>query len=215
MSSRKKPFAIGEYYHVFNRGVDRRDVFMDNEDFERFLRSMREFNNKEPMGGLHMHEFRDRLIREIGQLDPLVNIICYCLNPNHFHMVFEQVAERGVEKFMHRLGTGHTKYFNVRHKRVGSLFQGKFQSVHIDSDEYLLHVSAYVNLNYRVHRLRSKASKSSWDEYIRGLKDSHKDAVCTKDVILGQFQNPLEYRRYAERNLPLIQERKDLARLLF
>lgn len=216
MSKRKEELVIDEYYHVFSRGVDKRDIFLDEDDFERFLRTMREFNNKEPIGGLHMHQFhRDQLIKEFGSPDPLVHIICYCLNPNHFHMVLEQVAERGIERFIQRIGTGYTKYFNARHRRSGVLFQGRFKAAHITTNEYLAHVSVYVNLNDRVHQLRSPASKSSWKEYIQGMDDSHKDAMCKKQIILKQFQSLDEYKRYAEKNLPLIQERKELQKMLF
>lgn len=216
MAVRKVPFATGEFYHVFNRGNDGRDIFIKEEDFDRFLRAIREFNNEEPMGGLRMHDLHyNKLVKELGSPKPLVNIVCYCLNPNHFHMVLEQVAKRGIERFMQRLGTSHTKFFNAKYKRSGSLFQGKFKSAHIDTDEYLLHVSVYVNLNDQVHKLRSKASKSSWQEYVQGIDDQHKDAMCKKQIILGQFRGPAEYRSYAEKNLVSIQERKELAKMLF
>ena len=130
-------------------------------------------------------------------------------------MVLEQVVERGVERFMHRLGTGYTKYFNAKHKRSGTLFQGRFKAAHITTDEYLLHVSVYVNLNNRVHKLRSPASKSSWQEYIQGMDDNHDDAMCKKEIILGQFNNPIEYCQHAEKNLLRIQERKELQKMLF
>ncbi len=216
MAVRKVPFAIGEFYHVFNRGNDGRDIFIKEEDFDRFLRAIREFNNGEPMGGLRIHDLHyNKRVKELGSPEPLVNIVCYCLNPNHFHMVLEQVAKQGIERFMQRLGTSHTKFFNAKYQRSGSLFQGKFKSAHIGTDEYLLHVSVYVNLNNRVHKLRSKASKSSWNEYIQTVDDHHKDAMCKKQIILKQFRNPAEYRRYAEKNLASIQERKELAKMLF
>jgi putative transposase len=208
--------AVGEYYHVFNRGVDKRDIFLDKSDFERFLLTMREFNNKEPIGGLHMLQYmKGGIDEEYGAPEPLVNIICYCLNPNHFHLVLEQIAERGVERFLQRIGTGHTKYFNARHSRSGALFQGRFKVAHITTNEYLLHVSVYVNLNDRVHQLRSPASKSSWEEYSKGIDDNHKDAMCSKKVVLSQFDHVSAYRGFAERTLPSIQARKDLQRMLF
>ncbi len=79
-------------------------------------------------------------------------MIAYCLNPNYFHFILEEILEKGIEKFMQKLGGGYPRYFNEKHHRTGALFQGKFKSVHIDSDEYLLHVSAYVNnLNICIH----------------------------------------------------------------
>ena len=110
---------------------------------------------------------------------------------------------------MHRLGTGYTRYFNDKNKRTGSLFQGRFKSVHIDSNEYLLHSSAYVNLNDRVHQLGSSTSKlvksrSSWGEYTGESKSN----FCCKDIILEQFRNAKEYQRFAESSLESILERK-------
>jgi len=77
----------------------------------------------------------------------LVEIIVYCLNPNHYHIILRQVSEGGVSKFMLKLSSGYSSYFNKKNKRSGSLFQGRFKAVHIDSNEYLLYLSAYVNKN--------------------------------------------------------------------
>ena len=74
----------------------------------------------------------------------LVEIVAYCLNPNHYHLIVKQISEKGIERFMQKIGTGYTNYFNKRYERSGALFQGKFKSIHIDSNEYLLHLSVYV-----------------------------------------------------------------------
>ena len=203
---REIEFANGEYYHVFNRGTDKRVIFCDEEDFQRFFQSMREFNVLEPIGSIYENSFR-----ELGSLasklsesySDLISFVCYCLNPNHFHFVLQQRTERGVEKFMHRLGTGYTKYFNQKYNRSGGLFQGTFKAIHIDGNDYLLHLSAYVNLNARVHKLGSLASKSSWGEYMYGTR-----GFCEKDIILGQFNNTEEYKQFSESSLLDIQERK-------
>jgi len=93
------------------------------------------------------------------------------LNQNHYHFILEPLVDDGIQKFMHKLSTGYTNYFNEKYKRNGSLFQGKYKAVHINSDEYLLHLSVYVNLNYKVHRSLNKKWMenlpiSSFDEYI-------------------------------------------------
>ena len=133
-------------------------------------------------------------------------------NPNHYHFILEQVVDSGIEKFMQRLGTGYTKFFNHKHKRSGTLFQGKFKAVLIDSNEFLLHVSAYVNLNDKVHQLRSLNSKSSWDEYIKNNYNNYN--FCKKDVILDQFNNREEYKKFAEESLKDIIERKEMEKFL-
>ena len=112
------------------------------------------------------------------------------------------------------MGTGYTRYFNDKYKRTGALFQGKFKSIHVDSNEYLLHVSAYVNLNDRVHKLNQfggKASKfllgseSSWREYT----GEGKKGFCEKGIILEQFKNRVDYKKFAEDSLRDIVERRD------
>src|SRR3989344_3993600 len=124
---RKKPFVTGEFYHIYNRGTDKRNIFSDKNDIDRFFQSMIEFNTIEPIGSIYENSF---YLNQLGSLasklrkpsKKLVNFISYCLNPNHFHFLLEQVAEKGIEKFLHRLGTGYTKYFNNKHKRSGALF---------------------------------------------------------------------------------------------
>jgi len=210
MATRKVPFVDGEYYHVYNRGVEKRDIFSDYNDMNRFFKSMEYFNALEPIGSIYEKHFIDKKFGgSASKSERLVNFIAYCLNPNHFHFILEQVADKGIEKFMHRLGTGYTRYFNDKNDRSGSLFQGRFKSIHIDSDNYLLHLSAYVNLNHLVHRLGGSASKSvdsrsSWREYI--AEDGF--GFCEKDIVLGQFKDKKEYKIFADGTLQDILERR-------
>lgn len=209
---RKIQFANNEFYHIYNRGVDKRQIFSTQYDINRFFQGMSEFNTLDPIGSLYENSFRKKANAQLGSLaskpkknDKLVEFAAFCLNPNHFHFILEQLEENGIEKFMHRLSTGYTKYFNQKHKRSGSLFQGTYQAVHIDSNEYLLHLSVYVNLNFRVHKIENHLFMSSWREYQKKSRFN----FCNKDMILGQFKNRNEYRGYAKRTLPGIVERKD------
>ena len=208
MTIRKVNFTAGEFYHIYNRGVDKRDIFSDFFDLRRFFQSMVEFNTTEPIGSIFENNFKKD--KELGSLaSKLVNFIAYCLNPNHFHFILEEVSEKGVEKMMHRIGTGYTKYFNNRYKRNGSLFQGTFKARHINPNEYLLHSSVYVNLNNHEKLLGSlaskfKLSKSSWGEYI-----GHDADFCKKDIILGQFRENKEYEEFALSSLDDIVARKE------
>lgn len=206
---RRKELAGGNFYHVYNRGVDGRNVFLCKKDFERFLESIAVFNTTEPVGGIYANSFVQTTRKQLRHTtSKLVNIICYCLNSNHFHLLLEQCVDGGIGEFMRRLG-GYTKYFNNKYKRSGVLFQGRCKSIHIDSNEYLLYVSVYINLNNEVHRLRHTMSKSSWDEYMKMV-----GGICKRDVILDQFQNIKEYGEFAEETLKYILERKDLAKEL-
>lgn len=206
--TRKVNFATGEFYHIYNRGVDKRTIFSDDYDMKRFFQSMEEFNVEKAIGSIYENSFlkKDQLGGGLGgEASKLVNFVCYCLNPNHYHFILEQVLDGGIEKFMQRIGTGYTMYFNNRYKRTGSLFQGVFKASHIDSNEYLLHSSVYVNLNDRVHKIADGLSKSSWNEYI----DKSVSDFCKKDIILGQFKNADEYKIFAESSLEDILRRKE------
>ncbi|GBE16855.1 transposase IS200 like protein [bacterium BMS3Abin15] len=211
---RKIKFANNEYYHIFNRGVDKREVFLSEDDFLRFFQSMDEFNVPNPIGSIFENSFRknktvNNQIKKNKESE-LVEFICYCLNPNHYHFIVKQVADNGIEKFMHKIGTGYTKYFNKKYNRSGSLFQGSFKAVHVESNEQLLHVSVYVNLNNKIHQLGSLASKSSWGEYIK----KNASNFCKKEIILGQFNDNLEYKAFAEKFLKGIQKRKETEKFL-
>lgn len=205
---RKLQFIEGEFYHIYNRGVDKRDIYADKYDFQRFLQSMEEFNVAEPIGSIYENSFRKKKLEKLGhrvtKKEKLVNIVCYCLNPNHYHFILEQVANNGISLFMHKLGMGYSRYFNEKYKRSGSLFQGTYKAIHIQSNSYLLYLSAYINLNNRVHRLGDLVSKSSWGEYI----GEEKSDFCKKDMILGQYDSREEYKEFAGEALGGILERR-------
>jgi len=200
MSARKS--AVDSYYHVFNRGVDKRVIFPSQVDIERFAECMVAFNTENPIGSLF--ELRFQKFTKNKKSKKLVDIVCFCLNPNHFHFLLRQNSEMGMSEFMKRLSSGYTQYFNRKYGRSGVLFQGKYKSTLITTNEQLLHVSVYINLNNKVHRLGNQIIKSSWDEFSSG-----KDGMCSKNIILSQFDDPSEYCEFAKASLLDILERKD------
>ncbi len=207
--ARKQAFANGEFFHIYNQGVDKRIVFADNGDMQRFFQSIVEFNTVTPVGSLYQNTFRKLSGPTPKSEEKLVNIIAYCLNPNHFHLILEQLVDGGISEFMKRLSGGYTCFFNHKNGRNGSLFQGKFKAAHIDSNEYLLHVSAYVNLNDKVHQLSGRTaklvqSKSSWREYTNVCAGG----ICEKRIVLEQFKNICEYEEFALSSLETMRERK-------
>lgn len=220
---RKTQFANGEFYHIYNRGTDGRAIFDEAYDLQRFLESMTDFNAEDPIGSMYEYSFlKKQLGSSTSKLNqkPLVNFIAYCLNPNHFHFLIEQVEDDGISKFMHRLSTGYTKYFNKKYERTGALFSGRYKAIHVDTNEYLLRLSAYVNLNNKVHRIDNKKIDfpvySSWKEY-EGY--AVKKALCKKDIVMGQFGSPVDYNIFAQDALKQIlknkQNDKELKGLLF
>lgn len=190
---RKHVFTTGEYYHIYNRGVDKRDVILDTYDLNRFLESLKEFNTIDPIGALYLLSFNKGLSSSTTKSERLVSITAYCINPNHFHLILTPLVEKGVEKFMQRIG-GYTRYFNEKYERSGTLFQGKFKSKHISDDRYLLHLSAYINMNNRDLQGNSisNLSRSSLEEYIK-----NETGFCDKSIVLEQFKNNKEYSNFA------------------
>lgn len=151
----KEPLITGEYYHVYNRGVDKRDIFDDLNDLERFKESIKQFNQVEGIGSLEMYH-KSISVRALSshrdlKSEPLVAIVAFCVNPNHFHFVLKQLADGGISKFMQKVLGGYTYYFNEKNQRSGSLFQGTYKYKSIKDDNYFRKIFGYVNQNYLVH----------------------------------------------------------------
>lgn len=147
-------------YHIYNRGVDKRDIFADKNDIYRFIESIKEFNQEDGIGSIsNVRKFKKNFQIEALPLsgkknkDPLVEIIAYCFNPNHFHFILRQVSDNGISKFMHKLQGGYSYYFNIKNIRSGSLFQGKFKSQIITGQNYFNKLIGYVNKNYLIHSI--------------------------------------------------------------
>ena len=223
---RKFKFYNGEIYHIYNRGTDKRNIVSNIFDTRRFFQSMKDFNSVKPIGSLYELSFCKHSEVQPGanRSKPLVRFITFCINPNHFHLVLKQVHDGGISEFMKRLSGGYTWYFNNRYKRSGVLFQGKFKATHVSSDNYLLRLSAYVNLNNKVHQLGGSTAKlviNSWEEYVdenfHGYPD-HRSDFCDKDIILKQFSGGKDYKRFALGALADIlnnkEQDKELRRLL-
>ena len=201
--TRPLEISVGEFYHIYNRGTDKRSVFLTRYDYERFITLLYLSNSSEPVRIDTRKKSLSDLLKT-PRKETLVDIGAFCLMPNHFHLLLHEKTENGISRFIQKLNTAYTMYFNKKNDRSGALFQGVFKASHINSNEYLLHVSAYVNLNNRVHKIDNSLSWNSWNEYI-GEKPSD---FCKKDIILGQFDNKDEYKKFAESSLVDILERK-------
>lgn len=140
---RKFKISIGEYYHVYNRGVDKRIVFMDEEDKKRFIRLLYLCNDEKRF------EYRNRRDDNLSEIETrkIVSIGAYCLMGNHFHILLKETTERGISKFMEKLMTAYSMYFNKKNKRTGPLFAGAFKAEHCSRDEHLKYLYAYIHLN--------------------------------------------------------------------
>ncbi|MBI2642293.1 MAG: transposase [Candidatus Wildermuthbacteria bacterium] len=154
---RKTKFEPGKVYHIFNRGVEKRDVFLSDGGRWRFLQGMYLFNDEntsanllfrleQEKGKMHFGILREYMKKSGVKRKPLVKILADCLKPNHYHLLLEEIQKNGISRFMHKLGTGYTMYFNKKYERVGSLFQGPYKAVPVKTNEHLMYLLAYINV---------------------------------------------------------------------
>ena len=141
---RKLNFSVDEYYHIYNRGVEKRDIFLSDEDRDRFIRLLYLSNSVKPFV---FRDVQNLPLSQIHRGNLRVAIGAYCLMPNHFHLLIRETVEGGISAFMEKLSTGYSMYFNKKYKRIGSLFQGRFQAQHADNDNYLKYLFSYIHLN--------------------------------------------------------------------
>lgn len=181
MAKRKIQFVNFEYYHVFNRGVDKRKIFMDDRDSYRFIHDLYEFNDERDVINLarlgHDEALLKRLpgnVRKPRKL--LVDILSFVLMPNHYHILIRQRVEDGISLYLRKLGGGYANYFNERYERSGALFQGRFKAVHVDREAYLRHLLNYIHANpLPLLKSHEKLQHYRWSSYPDYLGDNEKN----------------------------------------
>jgi len=200
MPQRSISLVAGEYYHIYNRGNNRQDIFFERENYLFFLRRVRKYL---------VGETQTSEVSETSEV--WTTIIAYCLMPNHFHLLVcphdDELSRR-----MQRFSISYTKAMNKRYDRVGSLFQGQFQAVLVDRNEYLLHLSRYFHLNPVEAGLVKQPEDwefSSYRDYI-GLRQG---TLPTPDIILSQFPTQKAYQEFVESYK--LSDRDIIAHLLF
>ena len=164
---RKEIFVEDEYYHIYNRGVDKRIVFIDDRDRLRFLNTIYILNNflnipyRFDIYGL-------KPLEDLVSQKPLVRVLAGCLMPNHFHLFLSQLQDKGISKLLHKIGVSYSMYFNKRHERNGGLFERSFKAKLVDRDEYATYLTHYIHLNpMELFQTRSGTKK---DDIIKMVK---------------------------------------------
>lgn len=207
--------AEENYYHIYNRGVDKRQIFMNDEDRLRFLHNMYELNdgNFAPKwNGNEIEKIRGIKPEKDLERRPLVEILSFCLMPNHFHFILKPVVKKGISKFMHKLAGGYSKYFNLKYKRSGTLFQGPFKAVLVKTDAQMMHLSRYIHIlnpgemvepkirEGIIHNpaaLRDFLQNYKWSSHLDFLGQKNYPSLINKNIISGYFSSPAEYEKFS------------------
>ncbi len=217
---RKLKFEQGKIYHVFNRGVEKRDIFLSDGGRWRFLQGLYLFNDErasanllyrleQEKGKMHFGILREYMKKSGVKRKPLVRIMADCLKPNHYHLLLEEIEENGISRFMHKLGTGYTMYFNKKYERVGSLFQGPYKAVEVKTDEQLMYLLAYINVINPGQELEPELKSFAQDpgEILRFVENypwsthleylgKRKSIIADKGVAGNLFATPKAYKDF-------------------
>lgn len=204
-----------EIYHVLNRGVDKRKIFIDRQDYFRFMHNLWIFNDQEWIYSSsrifrraeEIHDIASRVLRRKPR-KLLVDIHAFCLMPNHYHLLLSPRIENGIPKFMRKVNMGYAKYFNIKYKRSGALFEGRYRGILVNNENYFLHLPFYIHLNpldlispeWRNGKIKNykeaikfleKYRWSSLPDYI-GIKNF--PSVISQDFVLECFGGKNEYK---------------------
>lgn len=183
-------FSINEYYHVYSRGIEKRAIFLDKKDYERFVLLLLTANSDTPV---HLSNYQGISLIDIPRGEVIVDVIAWCLMPNHFHLLLREKTENGISLFMKKLLTGYSMYFNTKMERKGKLFEGKFQAKHLDYDQYLKYQLAYIHLN------PISIIDSGWKN--KQLKDTEKAKDFLNDYKYSSYQDYCGFKRPESRIL--------------
>lgn len=187
-----RSFEEDGIYHVFNRGVDKRLIFQDDQDYHLFLYYLYIYITPLEKVLRRYHDLPIRLFQK--NLAKQVDLLCYCLMPNHFHLMLRQREKGGVSQLMKQLSNAYTHYFNQKNSRAGALFEGAFKSVRVPTDQLLMHTSRYIHLNPVVAGL-SKEPEYSWSSYKEYIDESTLN-LCNTKPVLDLFASVYAYKKF-------------------
>lgn len=176
-----REYEADAYYHVYNRGVEKRIIFVDDEDYTVFLGLLKKYlaGDTKDANKQNRHKF--------STVAGEVVLLAYCLMPNHVHLLFYQTTSDGIPKLMRRIMTGYVMYFNNKYRRVGSLFQGPYKASRISTDPYLYHISRYIHLNPKAYK---EWAYSSYKYYAGVVKSP---SWLGTDKVLSLFDSRQDY----------------------
>ncbi|MBI2011538.1 transposase [Candidatus Daviesbacteria bacterium] len=201
-TKRKIVFINNGFYHVFNRGIEKRPIFTNQWELKRAEELMKFYQYQNTpirfsQFNLLSKERQQEIWEIISTSKKLIEIICFCFMPNHFHFLLKQLEDKGVATFIANFTNAYTKYFNTRYQRIGPLFEGVFKAVYVETDEQLIHLSRYIHLNPVSSSLieTSKLENYVWSSYPNYLTNKN-DNIIERKLILSFFKSVAEYKRF-------------------
>jgi len=204
-------------YHVYNRSVEKREIFVDDQDRFRFIHDLFEFNDEAPAVNLYYkrpllqsYEAKPRKIEQ-QKRKLLVEILAFVVMPNHFHLLLRQIKENGISNFMHKLGTGYTMYFNQKYERAGSLFQGTYKAILVNQEAHFIHLPYYIHLNpldLKFPEWRDREIKNykqamkflenyRWSSFLDYIGKKNFPSVTQREFLNEFFEGPENYKKDA------------------
>lgn len=201
--------------HVLNRGVDKRKIFLDEQDHFRFIHDLFEFNDEDSVNTtfyIFKHKYNDvrrRYVKERKRRKMLVDILAFCLMPNHYHLLLAPKVQNGTALFVKKLNGGYAKYFNAKYERSGALFQGKYKRVIIKDEAHFIHLPYYIHLNpldlitseWRERKLNNFAKAMKfldayrWSSHLDYAGEKNFPSVTQREFILEFFGGSEQYKR--------------------
>ncbi|MFA5744847.1 MAG: transposase [Candidatus Paceibacterota bacterium] len=198
--------STDEHYHIYNRGTHKRIIFHDTADYVRFLflilflQSPIGFGQvSRPVHHFVKHRVFDIDVEEVSQIihDRYVELIAFCLMPNHFHLILRETQENGIAKYMQRVLNGYTKYYNTKYEVSGHLFQGPYRAIHVENNDQLLYLSTYIHRNIReLSQWKNKEQKYEWSSYQDYIGENRWDKLLSTELIQEQFKTASEYETF-------------------
>ncbi|MBU3925614.1 transposase [Patescibacteria group bacterium] len=214
---RKEKFVPGEYYHIYNRTIFNKPEFKDRKNIARLQQSFILANSTKSSEAFQFLRNNydatvEDAIKIINKGKKLVDVLCYVIMPDHYHLLLKEKTEKGIIDFVRKCDISISKYINKKNNRKGPLFESRFKSKHINTNQYLLHLSLYIHLNpldfisdktWREHGLKdwekekNKLINFPWSSLKTFLNKNHKDLIISgQEIITDQFRGRKEYEEY-------------------
>lgn len=194
---RRNDFVSGNFYHIYLHAVENLTLFRDEADYNRFIKVLFLGNSELPVPRLErthgLNPIWDLRDLKFGKLDlgnPLVKIACFCLMPNHIHLLLGEREDGNISKFMHKILISFSKYSNLKYERRGHLFESRFHSKLLKDNNYLLRASCYIHLNPKdIAPWQGKENRYYWSSFQDYVKQNRWGKLLDTDIILSQFEN--------------------------